>query len=180
MVFRQYVNRKPIFPVPLATEKVEARDVKPGDTLIDYNTHRVPAYRVVCKSAAHPNKTTTVLGGVTTEHEMWSITFDRARDVPGPGEEWMGTFSASGLISGLDHEWERVTELPEGLYMTQACRFVELDWVDGISRDERHVFWQAAKQVDSKDNIMVRFAWDDDFMRLPKLGRDIYLVRPHR
>lgn len=180
MPFRTFAPGKPMFPVPLATEKVAAREVKPGDTLIDYNTHRVPAYRVVSKSAMSPHSVTSVVGEVTTKHDMWSITFDRARDVAGPGESYMGTFSAAGLTASPDHEWERVTELPAGMYMTQAGRFKDLDWVDGISRDKHHVFWQKANQIDSKDNILVRFARDDDFMRLPRLGQDIYLVRPHR
>lgn len=180
MPFRTYVSYKPLFSTPLKSEKVEARDVKPGDTLLDRNLHGVPVYRVVKSSKAHPYKATTTVGNVTTEHEQWTVTFDRARDVPGPGEEHHVTISSDGLTAGPDHEWERVTELPEGFVMTQAARFVELDWVDGISRDKHHVFWQKANQVDSKDNVLVRFARDDDFMRMPELGRDIYLVKPHR
>lgn len=179
-MFRQYVERQPIFPVPLKTEEVESRDVKPGDTLIDRNTHNAAAYRVVKKSAGDKHRMTSSVGGVTTERDTWSITFDRMRDVPGPGEEHMPTFSSEGLTAGPDYIWERVTELPDGMVMCQASRFHSLDWVQGISRDEHHVFWQGADQVDSKNNILVRFARDDDFMRLPRLGRDIYLIRPHR
>jgi hypothetical protein len=180
MPFRTQTAGQPLFREPLKSEKVQARDVKPGDTLIAYNLHRVPVYRVVKESKPYPHPLRRTENGTTTEHAQWSVVFDRARDVPGPGERYSATISSDGLTAGPDYMWERVTELPDGFVMTCASRFVELDWVEGISRDEHHVFWQAAKHLDSKDNVLVRFALDDDFTRLPNLGQDIYLVRPHR
>lgn len=170
MVFRAMTENGVLFPEPLATETVPMDQLKPGDTVLDHNLHGLPVYRVVQSSKLDD----------LNQGRFWLVSYHRERDVPGPGIEFMPTISAGGIGAAPDRPFERVTELPEGRVMCRASKFQELDWVEGLSRDEHHVVWQTAKQVDSKENVLVRFARDDDFMRMRELGRDVYLVRPHR
>lgn len=166
-MFRQHA--RPVFDKPLASEMVRADEIRPGDTVIHRNSHNCPSYRVVGESKADSHN-----------EGMWLHRFDTVRDVPGPGMDHTPTNIVDCEGGDAGREVERVTELPEGFVMTRIARVQELDYVQGVSRDERHVVWQVARQVDSQERVLVRFARDDDFMRFERLGQDVYLVRPHR
>lgn len=146
-------------PMPtLPTEPVSMRDLRSGDTVIDENLWGRTAYRVVQTSGPFGGKMQLPHG---ESADMWTVTFDRDRDVPGPGESFLPTFTAAGRTALPDAPFRRVTDLGDW-EMCQVYRLRELD----ILADDRTV-WDVARHVTSDRNVLVRFEREDDFTPFP-------------
>lgn len=145
-----------------ATELVLVSEIRPGDTVIDRNSVGALMYRVVATSEADK-----------LNPGCWSLRFDRARDVAGPGMVFFPTFLADGVTQRDTAMVERVTDLGTD----EMCTVMKLKEIDKLSADGR-VVWQVARQVDSQSRLMVRFASQDEWDRFPLLA--VVLVRGRR
>lgn len=157
------------------TEKVRAREIKPGDYVISENSAGVKFYRLVARAE--------------DVHGHWTLTYDENRYVSAEEDPRKPGFceNLAGIPTGghgygflPDSPVERVTDL-DGVHLAYMSSgklgtggHTSLDrLVDG------RIIWDIGSHVHGKTkNLLVRFNTEDDYVQVP-LG-SIALLSPKR
>lgn len=162
------------FPVR-KTETVQVKAVKVGDWIITENSAGVPFYRLIHKIDPYGEN------GVALE-------FDRDRWIGGPDSDKPGFCGRYDTVpnGGDGYVWpdasrtvQRVTDM-DGFHVLWAGRLARGSYGGRLDRlTDGRIVWEVAQHVHSSGDLLIRFAHEDDYVRVP-LGATALVRKSHR